>query len=83
MNFFLFINGKIEVFLEPVNVLFGHVASHVVKNEIWGYVHMISFANGHKLLITFIYSPVNTTMKLALVCLLTWGEGPQFGEVTL
>ena len=32
---------------------------------------MISFASGQKLLITFIYSPVNTTMKLALVCLLT------------
>ena len=33
MDFFPFINGKIGVFLEPVNVLFGHVASHVVKNE--------------------------------------------------
>ena len=32
---------------------------------------MIPFASEHKLLITFIYSAVNTTMKLALVCLLT------------
>ena len=58
-------------FFFSLNVLFGHVASHVVKNENLRLCPHDSFASGHKLLITFIYSPVNTKMKLAIVRLLT------------
>ena len=63
MDFFPFINGKIEVFLKPVNVLFGHVASHVVKNENLRLCPHDSVCKRTQ--------TVNTTMKLALVCLLT------------